>query len=388
MVKLALERRRTPRKIVIVSDTVYPWFKGGKEVRIHEITKRMARMGYDVHIYTMKWWQGPNDITKDGVRLHSISKHVEVYKETGRRSMLASLFFALSCLRLMTVSFDVIDVDHMPYMHLFTVWLVCLIRRKHMVATWHEVWPKKYWDEYVGRMGLLAYIVEYLAVYLPRTIIAASSHTKERLSQRHPSKQDRFMATCCGVDLAEIASIQPSPRRYDCMYAGRLIRHKNIDLLIKAVRQLKVTTHPDIRCIIVGGGPDEARLQSYVRHHGLEDAITFTGFLADRKEVYALMKSAKSFVLPSGREGFGMVVVEANACGTPVLTYNVPDNGACRLIQEGVNGYLFKTPQELAYKLEICLGHEPENAPQQYTQAAQPYDWNQIVDSVLDAYAI
>ena len=75
---------------------------------------------------------------------------------------------------------------------------------------------------------------------------------------------------------------------------------------------------------------------------GVENNIEFTGFLESYNHVISYMKSSKVFVLPSTREGFGIVALEANACGLPVVTVNHKRNAACDFVTNGVNGFICK----------------------------------------------
>jgi glycosyltransferase involved in cell wall biosynthesis len=371
-------------RIAIVSDTIWPYFKGGKEKRIYEITTRLASAGYDVHLYTMKWWDGPKDIVDGGVNLHALGKLHKVYVEEGRRSIMAGVLFGFACLKLVTKPFDIIDVDHMPYLPLFSVWFVCKLRRKKLYATWHEVWSKKYWNEYLGFLGIIAYFIERVSTLLPDKIIVDSDYTYKKLAMRHPSRKGALVNAYNGVDLVQIANSKPSRKYYDVMYAGRLMKHKNVNVLIKSIKEL-VKKYPDISCIIIGDGPEKDRLQKYASRLKVEKNITFTGFLTSHNEVYGYMKSSKVFVLPSEREGFGIVVIEANACGLPVITYDHPDNAAKDLIRAGVNGYLFSSYKDLALNISSIL-NDAEIKKMQYADNVKQYDWELTVSSVLEAY--
>lgn len=169
-------------RIAIVSDAIYPYNKGGKETRIFELSTRLAAAGHEVDIYTMKWWDQPGKIRiEQGVTLHAISRKYPLYHGE-RRSMAEGMLFGLASFKLLNKSFDVVDVDHMPYFPLFSMWLVCALKRKPMVATWHEVWGGGYWREYLGRLGFAAAMLEKLTVKLPDRIIAVSPFTAERLT--------------------------------------------------------------------------------------------------------------------------------------------------------------------------------------------------------------
>src|SRR5260221_7593843 len=107
-------------KVVFVSDAVYPYNKGGKEKRLYELSTRLVKLGHDVHIYTMHWWRSPEKVrTEQGVRLHAISRRHDLYHGT-RRSISEGILFGLACLKLLTVAFDVLDVDHMPFFPVYS----------------------------------------------------------------------------------------------------------------------------------------------------------------------------------------------------------------------------------------------------------------------------
>ncbi len=120
-------------KIAIVSDAIYPYNKGGKEKRIFELSTRLARSGFDVHIYCMKWWkENVNQKIENNVHLHAISKYYPLYSGK-RRSITQAILFAVSCLRLLKEDFDIIEVDHMPHFVLFSTKIVTLLKRKNFM---------------------------------------------------------------------------------------------------------------------------------------------------------------------------------------------------------------------------------------------------------------
>ena len=109
------------------------------------------------------------------------------------------------------------------------------------------------------------------------------------------------------------------------------------------------------------------------------------GFLENVSDLFGFMKASNVFVLPSEREGFGMVVVEANACGLPVVVVEGSMNAAADLVQEGVNGFI--TPpheKDMALKINQAL-KERDKLKTNCIESARRYDWNEIV-SHLEAY--
>lgn len=268
----------------------------------------------------------------------------------------------------------------MPFFPLYSAKLVSLVRRRPLHATWHEVWGPAYWQEYLGPLGRLAYLVEKFSVYLPDHITAVSPATAEQL-RRLLHYRRSLTVVPNGIDLADITATQPAQPASDIIFAGRLLEHKHVDDLIRAVALLR-PNHPQLRCLIVGDGPERARLQRLVTELNLQNHLTFTGFVKHHHEVYGLMKSSRVFVLPSTREGFGIAALEANACGLPVVTTNDPGNGTRELIT-AANGLLCSPgPSALAAAINQVLTQPPARPE----QTAQAYDWRRIVPQAEEAW--
>lgn len=128
------------------------------------------------------------------------------------------------------------------------------------------------------------------------------------------------------------------------IFAGRLTRQKNPELLIRAFAE----TRKDLPAylIVLGEGELESGLRLLARELGVGRFIDFVGF---RKNPFSWIRSADIFVLPSSWEGFGNVIVEAMACGTPVISTDCP-SGPNEIIKNGVNGLLVRPDDAPALK--------------------------------------
>ena len=375
------------KKIALVYDAIYPYIKGGGEKRFYDIGQRLSKKGYEVHFYGMKFWKGASVIKKEGMYYHALSKEIPLYNNK-KRTISQALSFGLSSFKLLKEDFDIIDCCGFPYFSLFPAKLACILKGKPLYSTWHEVWGKKYWLSYLGKKGILGYLVEKLASKLPTKIIAISPHTKGKLISQLKVPAKKISVIGIGTDISKIKKIPLSKEASDVIYAGRLLSHKNIDILIKSIFIIK-KSNPKIKCIIVGDGPEMSSLKSLASSLNLNKNISFKGFIEKIEDVYSLMKSSKVFVLPSTREGFGIVTIEANACGLPVLTVNHPDNGSKDLIIDNKNGLVCPlTEKALADNINNIINPNKSNNSMKKgcENQAKEYDWNNVINQLEEVY--
>ena len=369
-------------KIAFVYDAIYPWVKGGAEKRIYELGRRLAQQGHEVHVIGVKWWDGSSRRTNEGMVLHGVCDKMDLYV-SGRRSIYEALIFSVKLIPfLMREKFDLIDASVFPYFSCFSVKLAAALRRTPVIFTWHEVWGD-YWYEYMGKAGFFGKLVEIMVSKLTPVPISVSGTTMkglESLGRRN------IHIVPNGIDMEGIKAVQPSVNEGEVIFAGRLIREKNVDLLIDAMAIVKKRI-PDVKCHITGDGPEKERLKGLAAKHALSENVVFTGFV-DHEELISRMKSCKALVLPSLREGFGMVVMEAFACGLPVITVLHPRNAASEIV-DGHTGILVRPDAaELADAIHLLLS-DPALRTEKSISAlkkAQEYDWNRIVWQLTSVY--
>ena len=359
-------------KIAYIYDAIYPWVKGGAEKRVYEIARRMVDRGHEVHWFGLKWWEGENDIVMEGINLHGVGKWDNLYVD-GRRSVKEGLYFGMKILMGFKGDFDVIDCQEFPYFPCFSAKIHSLFKSK-LVITWHEVWAD-YWYEYLGWKGMFGKFIEKLTAKLTDNNIAVSEMTKRNLEDIGKKKVEVIPN---GIEFKSIQKIRESGERSDIIFAGRLIKEKNIDILIKTIKTIKEEI-PDIRCFIIGDGPERMKLEKYVLDFELRENVEFLGFLEKHDDVISYMKSSKVFVLSSTREGFGIVALEANACGLPVITINHERNAVKELIKDGTNGFLCGlTEEEISEKIILALS---EGMGKKCIDTSKRYDWSAIIEN-------
>ena len=377
-------------KIAYIYDAVYPWIKGGAEKRIYEIGKRLADRGHEVHWYGIGWWfEGNNSrtIDHDGIILHGVCEPMQLYVD-GRRSIKEAIYFAGKLLpKLVKERFDVIDCQEFPYFPCFTAKVHSLFRRTPLVITWHEIWDK-YWFEYLGKKGLFGWLVERLTSKLTDTNIVVSEATKRDLLSLGV-EEDKVHVIPNGITLKEFLDVDAYNEEFDVVFVGRLIKERNIDLLLQSISILK-SEMPKIKAAIIGDGPEFSKLKELASKLNIKDNVRFFGFIEDFKEVVSIMKSSKVFVHPSTREGGSSIVsLEANACGLPVIAIKHELGISPELIKHGFNGFFIKlSPTEMANTIRVILeDSELRNQMKKNSiEFSRDFDWDVIARKIEKLY--
>jgi glycosyltransferase involved in cell wall biosynthesis len=378
-------------KIAFVSDVVYPYVKGGAEKRFYEFARRLSR-DHEVHVYGIKWWEGSSVLVRDGITYHGVCRPRTLYSAEGRRSISEALAFGLALLGpLLKEKFDVIDCNQHPYFSIFTCKLASLLRGGRFYVTWHEVWGD-YWYEYMGWSGFFGKFIEKATSRLAGRSIAVSEGTATGLDSLGVRKE-RIVVLPNGISTAVISAAPPGGEAADVIFAGRLIRDKHVDVLLRACADasrkmpLSVPLSIPLSVLIIGDGPERAQLEALAAELPLK--VKFAGAV-DETALYSSLKSSRVFVLPSTREGFSITTLEALACGLPVITVNGEKNSAKELVVDGVTGRVVGLDEkELSEAVLDVLGDEArrKRMAAECAPAAQKYDWDGLSRQLLECYA-
>lgn len=297
---------------------------GGAEIHLFEILGRLARMGHRVRLVCSAW---PGATTRARVA------DVEVERVGGRNSF---ALFGRSAVRraIRTERPDILleDVNKLPlFLPIATDLPFCAIVPHLFGTTAFEeaAWP----------VAAAVWLAEQPLPLGYRRVAfhAISESTRDDLVSRGVAR-DRVRVIHPGVDSARFTPGPPgsraSPPRF--LYVGRLKRYKGIGLAIRALAAAR-RRKPDLRLDIAGTGDHRADLEGLAAGLGLGDAVTFHGFVSEAEKV-ALLRGAWANVFPSPKEGWGITVVEAAACGTPSLASDSP--GLRDSVRHGETGFL------------------------------------------------
>lgn len=369
-------------KIAIVYDVIYPDVVGGVQLRNWEVARRLSQRGHDVTLFGTKHWTGSEVIDRGGVKIHGVGRARDLYRG-GRRAYLPPLAAAVSLLPpLSRERYDIVDVANFPYFPVLSARGATLKTGSRLVVTWHEAWGR-YWREYLGRAGIIAQAIEKICARLSANAIAVSEMTKRDL--RNGGYRAPIEVIPCGVDVAHIGDVPPGEES-DVIFIGRLIKEKQVDLLLRATAQL-AREFPSIRCAVIGDGPERDAVVALVKSLRLERNVRLIPFVPRHDDVIAHLKASRVLVHPSSREGFGIVALEANACGIPVIVADFPRNACRDLVRSGENGFVSQpTEDDLAREIgHVLRGGGPR--PESCVAVASRYDWDTVVTSLESYYA-
>jgi glycosyltransferase involved in cell wall biosynthesis len=329
-------------RVCLVYDCLFPHTVGGAERWYRNLGERLAADRHDVTYLTLRQWDRGVDPAVPGVDVCVVGPRMQLYAGPGRRRILPPLVFGVGVLWHLAHhgdSYDVVHTASFPYFSLLAAWLVGLRRRYRLVVDWHEVWTRTYWREYLGAIGgAIGWLVQSLCVRIPQRAFCFSRLHAQRLREEGYRGEVTVLEGEYAGSLERRQAREPEPL---AVFAGRFIPEKRADALVPALARARATL-PKLRGELYGDGPERVAVERAIAGAGLNGAVRACGFVT-AEEVDRALGRAMCMVLPSRREGYGMVVVEAAAHGTPSIVVAGPDNAAVELVQEGVNGFIVQS---------------------------------------------
>ena len=363
---------------------------GGMNVYVLELSRELGRLDFEVDIFTR--------LDGDLPRIEQVSPNVRLVRiEAGPASLIEKEAiadhlpqFAENMLRFANDQRAEYGVVHSHYWQ--SGWAGGIMARElgvpHVVMfhTLGEVKNRARISEHEPTQRIHQ---ERRIVARADAIVTASSHERVFLERYYGADPARIHTIPCGIDLDLFRPRDTVAARRQLglpedipilLWVGRLEKLKGVDILVSAVAQLD---HPDVKLLIVGG--DEraadlrAELMAQAEREGVASRIEFTGAVA-HDDLPAYYSAADIVVVPSYYKSFGLVAIEAMACGTPVVASRV--GGLVSTVADGITGYLipWRCPEPFAEKLEVLL-HNPElraNFSAAAVRSVERYRWSRI----------
>jgi glycosyltransferase involved in cell wall biosynthesis len=271
---------------------------------------------------------------------------------------------------------------------LFCITALVTQRKYATVLTMHGILLReaRYRSEGNIIFRILSRLIEQYALLKLEHLIVVAPQIQEIINKMRTKKT---YVVPNGVEIDEIEKIAPAMinRENVIMFIGSLVEVKGAHILIEALGIVK-SKIPDIYLLIAGSGPQEVRLKEMVLAFGLEDNVSFLGFIRGDKKV-AYLRAAKFLVLPSFWESLPIVALEGMACGKAVVASNV--GGIPYLIDDEVNGYLVKPgdAQNLAKKIILLLENDEIllNMSKESLNKVQEFRWEKIASKTCKIYS-
>jgi glycosyltransferase involved in cell wall biosynthesis len=378
-------------RICLVYDCLFPYTVGGAERWYRNLGERLAADGHEVVYLTLRQWDRGERGEVPGVEVVAVGPRMCLYAEGGRRRILPPLVFGLGVLWHLLrhgSRYDVVHTASFPYFSLLAAAALRPLRRFRLVVDWFEVWSREYWDEYLGPVGgRVGDAVQTLCLRVPQRAFCFSRLYERRLRDRRVSSEPTLLE---GLYSGPFEAREPVPAEPVVVFAGRHIPEKRVPALVPALALARERI-PELRGEVYGDGPEHGEVLRLRSELGLDGALDVHGFV-EAGRVEAALSRALCMVLPSRREGYGMVVVEAAALGTPSVVVADPDNAATDLVSPGENGYVAPSasPADLAAAIERV--HAEGNALRERTAAwfesnAERLSLEGSLKRVLESYA-
>ncbi len=303
---------------------------GGAEVLTHELAKRFVQHGHNVTMFVTSYLNCRDKEVTDGVEIIR-SKPIAISLPYSPTHFIRSFLFYQAHKNM----FDIV-IDELHGIPFFTPFYV----KKKKIFLVCEV-AQDIWDRMFSfPINVFGKFIEkwYISFYKNIPVFTISPSTKDDLLRLGIAGKDITILPM-GINRVDIPKIKKE-KFPTFIFVGRLNRMKGVIDAIDAFA-LFVKKYPQAKLWIVGRGEDTfiTQLVDLIKQKNIEKNIQLFGFV-DQKKKFELMSRAHAILVPSIREGFGLIVPEANSVGTPAIVYNVP--GLKDTVKDWVNGLITK----------------------------------------------
>jgi glycosyltransferase involved in cell wall biosynthesis len=378
-------------RICMVYDCLFPYTVGGAERWYRNLAERLVADGHELTYLTLRQWERGATLDLDErVRVVSVGPRMALYTDSGRRRILPPLVFGAGVLwHLLRHGrrYDVVHTCAFPYFSLLAAALVRPLWRFGLVVDWFEVWSRAYWRDYLGGLGgPIGELVQRLCAAVPQHAFCFSRLHARRLREEGLRGEITVLR---GLYTGSTEPARPSEGDPLVVFAARLIPEKRVTLGVAAVAAAAQRI-PGLRAVFYGDGPEHGALVAAIAEHGVGEIVSAPGFAA-AELVDADQRRALCMLLPSRREGYGLVVVEAAARATPSVVVADDDNAATELVEDGVNGVIVPSEDAQAMAEAIVGVHEAglamrESTARWFSEHAEELSLEASLRRVLESY--
>jgi len=377
-------------KILCVSPSYYPAFKfGGPIYSVHILNKALYKKGIDVSVYTtnagLENVSTNEEIIVDGIKViyFEFTKFFEFFNPTGWQ-------FSLPLKNALKNNIKKFDLIYIVSTWNFPVFIASYFSEKYKKPyiisprghLYKDVLKKKFFKK-------IPYYHIFLKRYLNRAFIHYTSYDEALNCHSLLKLKSKYFVIPNGIELDEFEKIKKIEKedKKTILFLGRISWKKGLDILISAYAKI-LKERNDLHLLIVGNDEEGflEKVKGWVKNYGILKDVTFKGMVTGEEKLKIYSKS-DIFVLPSYSENFGMSVIEAMACGVPIIISNKV--GIYKEVEENRAGIVVETNAESLYKgMKNLL--DDENLRKKCIENAykmvKNYDINKVVDRMIEIY--
>jgi len=318
-------------------------YGGGAEVYLQQIFKRIVSLGHSITLFSCQFANALSEEDIDGI--HVIRK--------GNRDLFNYIVPLEYRKRFRHEHYDIVidDINKIPF-------YTPLFVREPLLGMVMHLFGNAIFREASVPAAAYVYSAERfaLSVYRKTPLVAISESTRQELLS-HGYREDNIFLVPCAVNHATYRQISDVHRNEPLIgYVGRIKKYKSVDHLLHAFA-IVLKELPQTKLTIIGEGDGRPEFQKIAHELHIDHATTFTGFLPIEEKV-RLLNQMQLVVNTSTKEGWGLTVTEANACGTPAIASDVP--GLRDAVIDGETGLLYEygNIEQLAEKIFLLLRDE------------------------------
>jgi glycosyltransferase involved in cell wall biosynthesis len=332
---------------------------GGAEVYTHQVMKRLAKRGHEMTLFTSRFKDCQLNENINGVEILREGNKYTVYKEAKNYSKAYENHYDLM----------IDEINTRPF------FIPQFVREKRVIALIHQLAREFWFYETKFPLNYIGYYYlekKWLSNYKDIVTLAVSDSTKIDLEELGFK---RIFIVPNGLNVTPLSNTKEKEANPTVVFMGRLKKAKLPDHALEAFSIIKREIH-DARMWVIGDGYFREKLESFERKD-----VTFHGYISNEKK-YELLSRAHIILVPGVREGWGQVVTEANAMGTPAIGYDVP--GLRDSIRHGETGITIieKTPPAMAQQA-ISLLKDPDRLSKYSRNAlefSRQFSWDKTVN--------
>lgn len=385
-----MEEQSKKLNILLISKSLPKTFKGGIQSHVWDLSQALIERGHSVSILAAGSMKRPTyEEEVDGRRIIYLryfrGKHAPILKV-----FLEELGFCVAVRFWLLKNGDQFDIIHGQGRS--GAWIPTRIQNQvpcavtfHGMIAVENAKPRRHilnrMDDFLHKR--LAERLERRPLKKSKGVIYVSQATRELVADLHGEAKGKERVIYNGFN-GEFAEINPEKNSPYLVFVGRLHPIKGLDLLIEAMPQV----HEDIKLILVGDGPIKNKLLMQIQELNLQDSIELKGALP-KKEALKIMEQGFALVLPSHFETQGIVLLEANARGIPVLASRT--GGMKEVVIDKYNGLFFEpgnieemaTKISLLYQSKTCQVQMGRNGQKRVKEC---FHWDTIAQETEDFY--